>query len=48
MFDLDSFSIQQLKYKENQNLLRVIKSFEADGVFKIDPKGFRLVDFASK
>jgi 8-amino-7-oxononanoate synthase len=47
MFDLDSFSIQQLKYKENQNLRRVIKSYETDGVFKIDSKGVRLVDFAS-
>lgn len=47
MFDLDSFSIQQLKYKENQNLLRVINSYEVEGVFKIDSKGFKLVDFAS-
>ncbi len=47
MFDLDSFSIQQLKYKENQNLRRVIKSFESDGVFKVDSRGKRLVDFAS-
>ena len=47
MFDLDSFSIQRLKYKENQNLRRVIKSYETDGVFKVDSQGLRLVDFAS-
>jgi 8-amino-7-oxononanoate synthase len=47
MLDLESFSIQQLNNKENQKLLRVVKSYKSEGVFKVDELGNKLYDFTS-
>ncbi|MBT4989926.1 MAG: pyridoxal phosphate-dependent aminotransferase family protein [Rickettsiales bacterium] len=47
MFNLDSYAIAQLKYKENQKLQRVITSYQAEGKFKVDQDGNKLIDFTS-